>query len=406
MSKQHILIYSVVILVLIGADMLFISQYEVNSAALPILVIKDILIVLLLRKIQQILLLKDFSAFTDTPPASQKPNIDLTMTLPTGYGALREINSQINRRIKNTHDAVVNIEASVCRLVPMSAELADTYTASSERTLKQTNYSQSVVDAMEKMNQASSTVSSDIVQINTAVISSNEHVTSCRNAVDSTVESIHTVSKNMQRATGELEKLKQAGEEINAVIEVIDSIAEQTNLLALNAAIEAARAGEMGRGFAVVADEVRTLAERTRVSTLDVRENVERIQSQTNDLVISMDQGKESTEITVQRSEHSRQQLDGIFSAIEEIQVAADKINGSIHTQNSASAETRTSIDALIDINTSAIDNSNMHKVSKQDLCNLAKILKDKISIFKLNESQWNESTRHKTRKPEESSSV
>jgi len=399
MKRQYLYLYISLLIVLIAADSVLIWQFELGKLALTILIVKDVLLIVAIIKIQQIMLKKYFSAFVDHPSRDEnKSQIDLTISLPTGYGVLQEINAQINRSIRDTHDAVANIEASVCRLVPMSAELGDTYTANSDRSLKQTEYSQSVVDAMEKMNQASTTVSTDIEHIDTAIISSNEHVTNCRTALESTVESIHLVSENMQQATGELEKLKQTSEEVNTVIEMINSIAEQTNLLALNAAIEAARAGEMGRGFAVVADEVRTLAERTRVSTLEVREKIERIQSQTNDLVISMKKGKESTEITVERSEHSRQQLDEIFSAVNDIQYAANQINDSINIQAESANETRTSIHALIDINTNALDNSNTHKVSKQDLCNLATILKEKISVFKLTDSQWNEKIRSNTR--------
>ena len=66
--------------------------------------------------------------------------------------------------------------------------------------------------------------------------------------------------------------MSKRSEEIEIVIEVINSIATQTNLLALNTAIEADRAGEYGRGFAVVADEVRSLANKTQDSTREIRE--------------------------------------------------------------------------------------------------------------------------------------
>ena len=65
------------------------------------------------------------------------------------------------------------------------------------------------------------------------------------------------------RTNGTVRGLADAADKIGKVVDMINDIAGQTNLLALNATIEAARAGDAGKGFAVVASEVKNLASQT-----------------------------------------------------------------------------------------------------------------------------------------------
>lgn len=68
---------------------------------------------------------------------------------------------------------------------------------------------------------------------------------------------------------------------INKLTDDIKQISSQTNLLALNANIEAARAGEAGKGFAVVATEIGVLASQT----LKAVENINGIVGQVHEAV-------------------------------------------------------------------------------------------------------------------------
>lgn len=68
--------------------------------------------------------------------------------------------------------------------------------------------------------------------------------------------------------------LKVQVDEVNKIVESVQSIAEKTNLLALNATIEATRAGKSGGGFAVVATEIRKLADHSKIAAGSIGEKL------------------------------------------------------------------------------------------------------------------------------------
>ena len=103
--------------------------------------------------------------------------------------------------------------------------------------------------------------------------------------------------------------------EVQDVARLIGEIADRTNLLALNATIEAARAGEAGKGFAVVATEVKQLAHQTSQSTGQIAGRVEAISA----------------------SAHRAQQaLDGIVSAVGDLDKIATRVAAAVEEQSTA----------------------------------------------------------------------
>lgn len=94
--------------------------------------------------------------------------------------------------------------------------------------------------------------------------------------------------------SNEVNRLLEASQNINGVVDFIKEIAESTNLLALNATIEAARAGEAGKGFAVVSSEVKALATQTGQATTDIAAKIGEIRTIADNFVGMVKQVEQS----------------------------------------------------------------------------------------------------------------
>ena len=135
----------------------------------------------------------------------------------------------------------------------------------------------------------------------------------------------------------DVQKLAEAAQKIDGIIQLIAGVTEQTNLLALNATIEAARAGEAGKGFAVVASEVKALAEQTAHATESISNEIKGIQNATEASVSAIEKISnvigETYEIAT-----------AISAAMEEQRAAAAEISNSAQSASAATGEVRSEV--------------------------------------------------------------
>lgn len=190
---------------------------------------------------------------------------------------------------------------------------------SAENLRQQDQELEQAATAVTEMTTAVEEVARNAVTTSQATQQSNQLAQRSRQQVSENIDGTQAMTDEIQASSAHLEQLVGQVRDIGKVLEVIRSVSEQTNLLALNAAIEAARAGDAGRGFAVVADEVRTLAYRTQASTQEIEQMIGRVQQGTEAAVASMQTSTSRAQSTLEVSLASGQALEGIYSAISEI---------------------------------------------------------------------------------------
>jgi methyl-accepting chemotaxis protein PixJ len=192
------------------------------------------------------------------------------------------------------------------------------------------------------------------------------------------------IRQTVAETAKKVKRLGESTQKISKVVNLISSFADQTNLLALNASIEAAHAGEQGRGFAVVADEVRNLARQSAEATAEIEKVVAEIQSETNDVVAAMEQGTEQVVMGTKLVEETRQSLNRIAAASEQIGRLVEAIAKATEEQTEVSevvSQAMTGIAAIAnETSSSATDVS----ASFKELLAVAQALQESVGKFKV----------------------
>lgn len=230
-------------------------------------------------------------------------------TIADSYNATIYSLQKLVNQVKNVAEEVEQTAGTNQSIIQQLATEAIQQAQSIEQTMQQIQQmtqsigevSQSALTAQQIVEQANQTIMSGDTAMNQAVIQIN----------------------NLQTTVGETEqKAKLLGESSQEIAQVVNSIsrfAAQTHLLALKASIEAARAGEQGKGFATIADEVRSLATQSATATTDIENIVAKIQLETNALVTAMAQGTEQVTLGTNLVKQTRQSLNQVTIASQEI---------------------------------------------------------------------------------------
>ena len=165
--------------------------------------------------------------------------------------------ADFNRAVAQLAQVVGDIHANADGIAANAAQLQQSSADFARRLERQAASAEETAAALE--------------EITTATQDSARRAAEAGTLVTATRAAAETSGTVVQHAVEAMDRIRQSSTEISSIIGVIDEIAFQTNLLALNAGVEAARAGEAGKGFAVVAQEVRELAQRSAKAAKEIK---------------------------------------------------------------------------------------------------------------------------------------
>lgn len=316
--------------------------------------------------------------------------------IATGDGDLTQrleprSDDEVGQLAKNFNIFVGNMHTMVSKLSEVSASLSSqshmTAAHAEERSARirmQQDEINMVATAINEMAAATQEIANNSEH---TAQNSSEAVTACVDGskqVSQTQNSILSLAKEVQVATGVIQELEEHGNQISTILSTIQGIAEQTNLLALNAAIEAARAGEQGRGFAVVADEVRVLSQRTHASTKEIQTMIEMLQGTTSKAVGIMNDSRMLADTSVDDAHSAAASLMQIHHAVERISDMATQIASAAEEQASVTSEITRNTVGIRDVSNDLAQEAHDAAAQAAELSQLSYQLDQEIRRFKL----------------------
>ncbi|MEM6334416.1 MAG: methyl-accepting chemotaxis protein [Planctomycetota bacterium] len=313
---------------------------------------------------------------------------DLTQRLDVrGNDELTDVARLFNQFVQSIHDVVAETTRSTQAVAAAATQVSASSEELSAGSQDQASQVTQVSAAVEELSASVVEVAAKAADAANNSQRSGEVAQQGNLVVDQTVEGMAAIKDAVAQSAASVNELGKRGEQIGAVIQVINDIADQTNLLALNAAIEAARAGEHGRGFAVVADEVRKLADRTVNATQEIAESIEAVQNETAQAVERMTAGTERVDQGVGLATQAGESLTEIVGNVGELADMIQQIAAAAEQQSAAAEEISRKMQDIDAISAQSNEAAQQTATAGADLSNSSERLRQLVGRFRVEET-------------------
>ncbi|MEM7726774.1 MAG: GAF domain-containing protein [Cyanobacteria bacterium P01_A01_bin.45] len=311
-------------------------------------------------------------------------NGDLTVRAPITEDELGTIADAYNNTLQALRQIVLQVQVAAQQVAKTSHSSNDALIGLTSSAQKQSREINQALEEVQRTVDSTQAVAANAESVQQAVRKANETVGFGDVAMNRTVETIGGIRETVAQTSKKIKRLSESSQKISKVVNLIGSFATQTNVLALNAAIEATRAGEYGKGFAVVADEVRSLSRQSAAATIEIEKLVQEIQEETGEVAVAMETGIQQVIEGTNQVNETRQSLNAIVTATEEISDLLQMIVDATQTQMFQSVSATASMKDVAHIAQETSSQANNISVVFEQLSETAQDLIASASKFKV----------------------
>ncbi len=315
---------------------------------------------------------------------AQMSERDLTVSVPVTADVAGPVADAINQMAEETSTVLRQVNRIARGVAHASMQVNKRATEVNSSATAQGKAIQAAAEELAMASQTLERIAQLALQCRDIAQGTTQSTRMAVQTVNGTVSGMGEIRDAIQETGKRLKRLGERSQEINAIVEIINSIAERTHVLALNASMQAAAAGEAGRGFAVVADEVQRLSESSREATAQIGGLVKSIQVDTNDTIVTMDrtinqvvEGSRLAETAGQRMMESQQSTDRLVESVLRIAEGSEQ-------QAKISAGLRDRAEALVAGTRATAEQLVAQLGETRKMVQYARALMQSVQVFKL----------------------
>ena len=333
------------------------------------------------RQLKEVLQRRALELLMEVDPISQG---DLTIRAKVTEDEIGTIADSYNATVANLRKIVTQVQTAATQVADTTSTNESVVKSLSTEALRQAEEIAVALERVQEMAQLVQVVASSAKQAEAAVQQAARTVEEGDANMNRTVDGIVSIRETVAETAKKVKRLGESSQKISQVVNLISNFTEQTNMLALNASIEAAQAGKEGRGFAIIAQEVRKLAKQSAQATIDIEKLIAELQEETNEVIATMETSTEEVVTGTKLVDETRQSLNQITAASNEINQLVEAIAQSTILQSQVSEIVTKTMTDIAAISAQTSTEASTVSSSFEQLRQVAQALQEEVGQFKI----------------------